>query len=294
MPVPAMTTTPHGCVGAGAERDERVVDDLPGAAQPDRLDHALQPAHVGLPVEPGQPVDGGVHLGAPGAGQPQRLLQRVADRVARAAQPDRLPVARAVGGEAGDGAARLGQHGSASSSRRRRSPRPASPLRRRPVGLIDDPHDDGAVAAAGPRLPPGQAGVDELRGLRRVHRLVAVLVALRALGEVPDAGVAAGAVQLGVGLQPGQVRLPPAALDDRVACRSTRRSAGCRRRPPRSRRSGCRSSRRRARARGRRAGSAPCRSRGRPCRPARRRRPAPGRRTSRTAPTPRARRSRGS
>ncbi len=203
-------------LGARPQGDERVVDDLPGAAQADRLDHALQAADVRGPVQPGQPVDRGVDLQASGSGQPQRLLQRVADRVARAAQADRLPVAGAVGGEPGDGAVRLGED----AVRLRAAavdPRDQRHLCRcRPVGLVDHPHHHGAVTAAGPRLASGQAPVDELRRLRGIHRLGAVLVALRALGEIPDPRVAAGAVQLGVRLEAGQVRLPPAALDDRV------------------------------------------------------------------------------
>jgi len=64
---------------------------------------------IGISCKVRQAVDRAVDLRAAGSRQPQRLLQRIADRIAGAAQADGLPVAGAVGGEPDHGAARLGE-----------------------------------------------------------------------------------------------------------------------------------------------------------------------------------------
>src|SRR5437899_7626907 len=94
-------------------------------------------------------------------------------------------------------------------------PSSGGPLPRGAIRLLHDPNHDAAVLTVRLRLPPGDDRADEFPYLRRVHGLRSMLVTVRRLGR-EDAAVPLRSIDLRVGLEAGDVRLPPAGLHDGV------------------------------------------------------------------------------
>ncbi len=263
----------------GPQRCERVVDDQPAARHADRLQRRIEQLGVTGEVDAGEREAGRVQLPRLGA----RRLGRGHDRSDGRLDADLLPVARPGRADAdhgpvgraddgvGGGAAGVDAEHQLQAVLRADAYARSTIAERRQAGLGRSARRSAARMDRRVRCGAGSRPSARRTWAARSGRSRAAARPAPRCARSRRCRTARCRPRARRGAAPTSPTRPPSA------CRSTSRSARCRRRRPRSRRTRCRSTPAPAPPRDRRAGSARCRSRGCPCRSARRHPPAPGR-----------------